>query len=174
MPKTLRNISYFKKYAYIGISHVEPVKSQTLKCTEFADCVIKPISPGTYHLPATHRIILMQRNWKDSYSTSRFDAHTNKIIGTDFSHPEQEVGIVIWTRRSIFDRHPGGKFIFYNDYFYHILTWTDVLGSRHHKQSALQYYSNNQLILFGQQRTEEECKSLAEMFQSENVEFIAS
>ena len=174
MFKALKNASYFQKYAYIGISHIEPVKSQTFKCNTVCGGTTKPISPGVYHLPATHRIILMQKGWKNNYSTSRFDAHANGIIGTDFSHPEQEVGIVIWTRRSVFDRHPGGKFIFYNDYLYHILTWTDVLGSRHHKQAAFHYTSNNKLVLFGQQRTEEECKSLAEMFQSENVEFTAS
>lgn len=173
MPQ-IKNTSYFQKYAYIGISHIKPVKSQTLKCNTTCGGTIKPISPGVYHLPATHRIILMQKRWKDNYSAPRFDVHRNGVIGTDFGHPEQEVGIVIWTRRSILDRHPGGKFIFYNDYLYHILTWTDVLGSRHHKQSAFHYNSDNQLVLLGQQRTKEECNSLIEMFHSENVAFIAS
>ena len=158
-----KNNNYLWKYAYIGISQIQPIKSQTIKHITTRGGTIKPISPDIYHLPATHRITLPCRCWSDNF----------KITNTDYAHPEQDVGIAIWSLRSIFERYAGSKFLFYDDNLYHILTWTDVLGSRHHKDTALYRIQNHQLILFCNQRTEDECKSLAEMFQSEDIKFIS-
>jgi hypothetical protein len=168
---------FLKEHALIGIDKIEPLEEQVLKHDASRNHTIKAISPGLYHLPATHTLYLMQPSWSGNFS-SLHKTHVNigtgnRLIrkttteGVDFNNPDQNVGLMIWSRRALLGRNPGGTFFYYEDKLYHSLTWTDILGSNHRKESAPRWSKNKRLYLYVQQRTDEECEKMTELFQKE-------
>lgn len=163
-----KDTTILKEYAYIGIHRVEPLKKQELEhhtYTHTQEGGIEPIRPGVYHLPATHIIYLMQRTWNDNF---RVLYKKQEIpTGIDFANPNQDVGMTIWCRRKFLDRNPGSCFLFHNGNLYHTLSWTDILGSKHGKESAPSWIKDGKRYIYVHQRTNEECKLLIKTYQEE-------
>lgn len=169
---------YLKEYAYFGIHAVQPCEHNTIEVNYNSIAYnhmnshdrIKPIKDNLYHLPATHDIIFTLHDWLSNRSTpyQRKDKNGDiEIRGIDFANPDQDVALALFTHRSVLDRSPGSTFFFHNHHFYHTLTWTDILGPKHGKDSRLCRQRNNRLVIFATQRTKEETQFLIELFQKE-------
>jgi hypothetical protein len=175
---------WLKAHAYVGIHLIEPVTEQLLK-HHTSKTAIAPVAPNTYHLPASHSITFMHEVWGDNFrppyskpigkrrhkdGEPYWETH-NEIKGVDLSNPDQDVGLVIWSRRNFLGRKPGSTFIFFEDKLYHVLTWTDVLGPKHGKQSAMSFKRSKRLIFYIQERNDEDCRVMVDTFKAENTPY---
>lgn len=161
-----------KKYAYCGIDKVIK-RTHQIAFQVTGQYHQKPIRDNLYAVPCTHEILLPQTTWSENFRTARqhkissFTAQETVVRGVDFSNPNQDVAIVLWSKTRLLGRYPGSVFFYHDETLYHTLTWTDVLGPKHMRENRCAKVIKNRLHIYAVERTPEETAAIIELFHNE-------
>ena len=87
------------------------------------------------HTEITHEIHFVSRRYADSIQN----------VGS----PQQDVAMIVWFgAASAVGRPSSSKAVIFGDDVYFLLTYTDILGSGHGKQSDLHRVRNNRMVCY--------------------------
>lgn len=107
--------------------------------------------------------ILKKRITNDAMITHEIHLSNKSIQSSvnDLQNPSTDVGLLLWFGgASAINRPSNSKCIVHDSNIYYIVTWTDLLGSKHQKRSELTRKKDNKLIYFLQQESNETYQAL--------------
>jgi len=126
--------------------------------------------------PATHEMHL----WSNVYWQCVLSANSKHEDGNSLrsehklplEDPNLKFAPTLTLSKKFKDRYPQSQLVVYNDKLFHVVTWTDVLGKGHGRQSGFTRQRAKRLVVYLYERSHEDYLEIMETIKLQHITLL--